>query len=125
MTFLKSVNVEFPFAIVLQWHIEISALASHEIQQLAECDVFFEHCGIAYEHKPQARTSHRHVQLAVNQLSVLLKHVVCEEIKLVGLLDRKAVDDIVALAALIAFDSVYRDVVKTRYAILVYLVADG
>ena len=117
--------MEFPFAIISLGDIEISALAAHKVQQLAECNVLFEHCGIADEHKTQARTGHRHVQLAVNQLSVLLKHVVCEEIKLVGLLDRKAVDDIVALTALIAFDSVYRDVVKTRYAILVYLVADG
>ena len=121
----QSVNLEFPFAIVSQGHIEISALAAHKVQQLAECNVLFEHCGIADEHKPQARTGHRHVQLAVNQLSVLLKHVVGEKVKLVGLLDRKAVDDIVALTALIALDSVYRDVVKTGNAILVYLVAYG
>ena len=38
---------------------------------------------------------------------------------------RKFFANVPALAALIAFDSVYRDVVKTRYAILVYLVADG
>ena len=51
-------------------------------------------------------TGHGHIQLSVDQLSILLKNVVCQEIQLIPLLDSEAIQDVISLTALVTLDGV-------------------
>ena len=65
-----------------------------------------------------ARTRHGHVELAVNHLvsTFVNVFVVGKEEQLIFMLGRETIDDIVALATLVTFNGVDRDVVQLRNA---------
>ena len=116
---------KYPFAVFLCGDVNIPSLGAHKIEKIGEGDVHIEQYGIAYENEIQTSSGECHVQLAVDYHAILLKHVVGEEVELIGLLDGETIDDEVALTALITLHGVYRDVVQAGYAISVYLVAHG
>ena len=100
-------------------NVHVSFLAFHELQQIIERIVLAQNVGISDEHEVQTCTRHRHVQLTVNHHSVLLEDVVGEEVQLVRLLYGEAIDDIVALAALISLHGVDGDVMENADAVAV------
>ena len=122
---LVKIFIKIPLAVFLCGDIYISTLGTHIIEKIGESDVHIEQHGVAYENEIQTGAGESHVQLAVDYHAVLLKHVVGEEVELVGLLDCKTIDDEVALTALITLHGVDGDVVQARDAISVYLVAHG
>ena len=116
---------KYPIAIFLHGDIYIATFGAHKVEKIGEGDVHIEQHGVAYENEIKTGTGESHVQLAVDYHAVLLKHVVGEEVELIGLLDGETINDEVALTALITLHCVDGDVVQARDAISVYLVAHG
>ena len=72
-------------------------------------------------------TGHRHVELAVDDFARRTVHILVagEESQLIVFPDGEAVDDVLALASLIALHGVDHDVVERFDVVAVYLVAYG
>ena len=93
------------------------------LYKLSENRIERQERGIANENEAFPCTGHGYIELAVDDVAVLHESVFGEEIELIFLLYCEAIDDVVALTALIAFHGVDGYVVKNGYAIAVYRVA--
>ena len=77
--------------------------------------------GIANKYKLLTGTGKRHVQLSVYYCPLLHKGLAAEELELIGLANRKAIDDDIALAALVSLHRIHSDSVQFGYAQACYL----
>ena len=86
------------------------------LDELAEEGILTEHTGAACHKHLASGTGQGHVQFAVDQMAVLHKRVGGKEVQLVLAGDGEAVDDDIALRALIALHGVDADVEQFGYA---------
>ena len=70
-------------------------------------------------------TGHGDIEFPVDQLSLFLKDVVCQEIQLIPLLDGKAIQDVITLASLVTLHRVYGDLAQWRQGIAFEEMTDG
>ena len=106
--------------------LEEAVLAVHELHELGEREVVGQQRRITDHEQMLLGTRHGHIQFPVDNAAVeIFKHVIREEFQLIVFLYGKAVDDVLPLRTLVAFDGVDGDVVQDADAVMVDGLTNG